>query len=76
MKLVQNISTMKAITQNAPPKIYQQVSNKAKSSVGKRKLSFQEQFKTNEAKRENQVLLNKMLLIMNRHPVTGQPIEQ
>ena len=40
--------------------------------MGKRKTSTQEQFKNQEAKRENQILLNKMLVIMNRNPQTGQ----
>ena len=59
---------MKPQVSTVPPRAVRQ--SKAKS-IGKRKTSTQEQFKKNEAKRENQILLNKMLVIMNRNPQTG-----
>ena len=44
---------MKGVVNSGPPKAFKQVNGKSKSVVGKRKLSSYEQFKTNEAKREN-----------------------
>ena len=60
---------MKSQIQSIPPKAMRQSKSK---SMGRRKTSTQEQFKNQEAKRENQILLNKMLVIMNRNPQTGQ----
>ena len=60
---------MKSQIQSIPPKAMRQSKSK---SIGRRKTSTQEQFKNQEAKRENQILLNKMLVIMNRNPQTGQ----